>query len=278
MSDDQGRVLFDTFIYTTTPSFVGIEGADESPVYIIDIDKSLVSHLQLHLKRYKLRSKFQIHKIPESHLQLFSVWPSLPSSSSANNTTITSSFSITDPRSPHLGSRLLASTPPATPLHPEIIYHLRRTLHGVPEGPLEILEGQALPAESNLDVMNGVDYSKGCYVGQELTSRTYHTGVIRKRLLPLSVFTKDMQEPETLSYSPMAEVDLPPSGTGLSVEGEKRSPGKWLRGWGNLGWGLCRLDYVGRVLRCEWEGKEVFVKPFLPEWADREKDTGSVEQ
>jgi transferase CAF17, mitochondrial len=267
-------VLFDTFIYTTTQSFVGIDGKDNSPVFIIDIDKSLVSNLQLHLKRYKLRSKVQIQQIPESQLQIFSVWPSLPSSS----TSPAASLSITDPRSPHLGTRLLTSTPPSTSLHPEIIYHLRRTLHGVPEGPLEILENQALPAESNLDVMNGVDYTKGCYVGQELTSRTYHTGVIRKRLLPLSIFTKDMQEPDMLSYNPMVALELPPQGTGLMAEGEKRSPGKWLRGWGNLGWGLCRLDYVGRVLRCELEGKEVFVKPFMPEWADVEKDTGSVER
>lgn len=127
--------------------------------------------------------------------------------------------------------------------------------------------------------MNGVDYSKGCYVGQELTSRTYHTGVIRKRLLPLSIFTQDMAEPETLSYNPLVDVKLPPQGTALTAEGEKRSPGKWLRGWGNLGWGLCRLDFVGRVLRCEMgEGREVFVKAFLPEWADRAKDTGSVER
>jgi len=265
-------VLFDTFIYTTTPSFVGIEGGNDYPVYIIDIDKSLVSSLQQHLKRYKLRSKFQMRQIPESQLQLFSVWPSLPTPSD------TPSLSITDPRSPHLGSRLLTSTAPSMPLQPEIVYHLRRTLHGVPEGPLEILEQQALPAESNLDVMNGVDYTKGCYVGQELTSRTYHTGVIRKRLLPFVAFTKHSQEPATLSYNPQTELELPPPGTGFIAEGEKRSPGRWMRGWGNLGWGLCRLDYVGKVLRCEWAGREVFFKPFLPEWADGQTETGSVEQ
>jgi hypothetical protein len=136
----------------------------------------------------------------------------------------------------------------------------------------------ALPAESNLDVMSGVDYTKGCYVGQELTSRTYHTGVIRKRLLPMSLFPADGEaEPLTLGYNPLLEVALPPSGTPMIVEGEKRNPGKFLRGWGNLGWGLCRLDYVGRVLKCRWDGGEVLAKPFLPEWGDREKDAGSVE-
>jgi folate-binding Fe-S cluster repair protein YgfZ len=127
--------------------------------------------------------------------------------------------------------------------------------------------------------MFGVDFTKGCYVGQELTSRTYHTGIIRKRLLPLSLYPQEgeIQEPMTLAYDPSIAVALPPSGTAMAAEGEKRSPGKFLRGWGNLGWGLCRLDFVGRALKCEWEGGTILAKSFLPEWADREKDTGTVE-
>ena len=220
------------------------------------------------MKRYKLRSKFQTHEIPSSQLQLFSVWPSLP----ANTPPAEDSLIIPDPRAPHLGDRLLTKhSPPALTLHPLEVYHIRRTLHGVPEGPEEILEGSALPAESNLDVLHGVDYTKGCYVGQELTSRTYHTGVIRKRLLPVSIYPGgQVQEPLTLSWNSALEMELPPSGTPLVTEGEKRSPGKFLRGWGNVGWGLCRLDYVGKVLRCEWEGKSLFMKPFLPEWGNTE--------
>ena len=124
--------------------------------------------------------------------------------------------------------------------------------------------------------MSGIDFTKGCYVGQELTSRTYHTGIIRKRLLPLSLVPEggEIQEPMTLAYNASLSMTLPPSGTAMAAEGEKRSPGKFLRGWGNVGWGLCRLDYVGRVLKCEWDGGTVLAKPFLPKWADREKDTG----
>ena len=126
--------------------------------------------------------------------------------------------------------------------------------------------------------MSGIDFTKGCYVGQELTSRTYHTGIIRKRLLPLSLYpaSGEVQEPITLAYDASLSMRLPPSGTALTAEGEKRSPGKFLRGWGNVGWGLCRLDYVGRVLKCEWDGGAILAKPFLPKWADMEKDTGSV--
>jgi transferase CAF17, mitochondrial len=243
-------------------------------VFIIEVDKSLLQNLKIHLQRYKLRSKFQTLEIPPSNLRVFSIWPTIPPNSSPAD-----SLNISDPRSPHLGSRVLCSQPPSSESYPLEVYHLRRTLHGVPEGPEEIPEGSALPAESNLDVMSGIDYSKGCYVGQELTSRTYHTGVIRKRILPLSIYPADggVPEPMTLAYDSSLSMSLPPSGTALAAKGEKRSPGRFLRGWGNLGWGLCRLDYVGRVLKCEWDGRAILAKPFLPEWADREKDQSSVE-
>ena len=63
-------------------------------------------------------------------------------------------------------------------------YHIYRTLAGIPEGPLELPPGQALPFESNFDYTDSVSFNKGCYLGQELTARTHYTGVIRKRLLP----------------------------------------------------------------------------------------------
>ncbi|WWC57694.1 uncharacterized protein I303_100228 [Kwoniella dejecticola CBS 10117] len=64
-------------------------------------------------------------------------------------------------------------------------YHLRRLLLGIPEGPKEIIPGTALPLESCMDLHGGVDFRKGCYLGQELTVRTYHTGATRKRILPI---------------------------------------------------------------------------------------------
>ncbi len=86
-------------------------------------------------------------------------------------------------------------------------YTLHRILHGVPEGIIDIPPMHATPMESNLDVMGGckcrrvyhpyrtdykydipsVDFRKGCYVGQELTVRTYHLGVLRKRIFPIAV-------------------------------------------------------------------------------------------
>jgi transferase CAF17, mitochondrial len=270
----QGRVLFDVFIYSTDPSFVGVEPLHPSPMYLIEVDRSRIFSLKWHFDRYQLRNKFRTYEIPASQVQIFSVWPALPAH--APNA---ESVEIVDPRSPHLGTRMLTKKPPSIEPFPMEVYDIRRTLHGVPEGAEEIIPESALPAESNLDVMSGIDFTKGCYIGQELTSRTYHTGIIRKRLLPLSLFPAngEVAEPMTLAYDSALSLDLPPSGTSFKAEGERRSPGKFLRGWGNIGWGLVRLDNVGKVLKCDWEGGSILAKPFLPEWVETEKDTGTVE-
>lgn len=77
-----------------------------------------------------------------------------------------------------------------TPEH----YHLHRLVHAVPEGPADF---PALPLEANIDFMNGVDYRKGCYVGQELTARTHHKGIVRKRGMVFRLF----REGEELSWT-----------------------------------------------------------------------------
>uniref|UniRef100_A0A7S1TG96 CAF17 C-terminal domain-containing protein n=1 Tax=Compsopogon caeruleus TaxID=31354 RepID=A0A7S1TG96_9RHOD len=67
-------------------------------------------------------------------------------------------------------------------------YHLRRLALGLPEGHGEAacdFLHQPIPLECNLELLEGVSFSKGCYLGQELTAKTHHTGVVRKRLVPV---------------------------------------------------------------------------------------------
>ena len=61
-------------------------------------------------------------------------------------------------------------------------YELIRLLYCVPEGSKELKD--KLPLNYNLHNLNGISFNKGCYIGQELTQRTYHTGVLRKILMP----------------------------------------------------------------------------------------------
>ncbi|KAG4429014.1 hypothetical protein IFR05_015510 [Cadophora sp. M221] len=169
----------------------------------------------------------------------------------------------------------------------EDVYRVRRYLKGVPEGQDELVREQALPQESNVDFMGGIDYKKGCYVGQELTIRTHHRGVVRKRILPVMLYGMEDAEPMGLEYD---------VGRGLGVEGipretgigrferKGRSAGKFIAGVGNVGLGLCRLETMTDVLvqgeaggyregnefTVQWgeegEGKMLKIKAFVPSW------------
>lgn len=202
-----------------------------------------------------------------------------------------------DHRAPGFGKRAVLprdQQPALSTLEAEVpecdveTYRLRRYLHGVPEGQGEILEGVALPAESCVDYMGGVDFRKGCYVGQELTIRTHHQGIVRKRILPVVVYPGDVEgAPGRLRYDPRVEVRLPPGGTDIKRVGKKgRAAGKWLTGVGNVGLALCRLEMMtdvrldggdgvggwkeGDEFAVEWEGEgnkeRVKVKAFVPGW------------
>jgi len=155
----------------------------------------------------------------------------------------------------------------------------------VPEGQSEIQYATALPLECNLDYMGGVDFRKGCYVGQELTIRTRHTGVVRKRVLPVRLYGvgEEVGEEVGLEYDERWEGGGLGSGANIvrvGAEGRAsgRSAGKWVVGVGNVGLALCRLEVmvgegggggggfkVVREEEGEWGG-EVRVKAFVPSW------------
>jgi len=152
----------------------------------------------------------------------------------------------------------------------------------VPEGQSEIAHGTALPLECNMDYMGGIDFRKGCYVGQELTIRTRHTGVVRKRVLPVRLYTVGEEVGEAgLVYDERWKGGLPGSGANIvrvGAEGKAagRSAGRWAAGVGNVGLALCRLEVmVGEGVAGEFkvvgedgdeEGGEVRVKAFVPSW------------
>ena len=159
------------------------------------------------------------------------------------------------------------------------LYTIYRMLSGIAEGPLEVLPQQALPLESNLDFLNGVSFKKGCYVGQELTARTYHRGLTRKRLLSVVVTDDGMAIDSFNTIEEAAErlkssdQPFPTSNETISlrtVDG-KSSGGKLLHTIQisdkvTLGIGLIRLDQVvwdDTSLRTE-DGKMVTVLP--PSW------------
>ncbi|PVU90543.1 hypothetical protein BB561_004832 [Smittium simulii] len=195
-----GRVMLDSYIYPKNEtSESGKSG------FIIEVDGRLVNTLLLLLRVHKLRAKIEIQDVTEEY-STFVVWGNPLNISQdgrvlydiikSNKTTSSSCIWAIDSRTPSLGLRLILDKSKEVAL-PESYqkvgqndYDLYRMLMGIPEGSNDFTQRVSLPLELNLDIMKGVDFMKGCYVGQELTIRTHHRGMIRKRLMPV-IFSKD---------------------------------------------------------------------------------------
>jgi transferase CAF17, mitochondrial len=290
-----GRVLHDVFIYPIPSTSEGIEGAGsgQGPHFLIEVDATQATALLKHLKRYKLRSKIALRAVDEDEMSVWQVWDDGNASASGISTTACTSMlqmdsngtiTVPDLRAPRMGYRVLSRgtdldidtlalnfTPSFSQQQQqqqqnqrtdETAYRIRRYLLGVAEGSAEIVPAQALPQESNMDLMGGIDFRKGCYVGQELTIRTRHRGVVRKRILPCVLYGEGEPVPEVLQYDPSA---TPPtyagnggSGNGSGSNGgdnlksltigrygkKGRSTGTFLSGIGNLGLALCRVQLM----------------------------------
>jgi folate-binding protein YgfZ len=65
-------------------------------------------------------------------------------------------------------------------------YEAHRIALGVPRGGLDFIYGDAFPHETDMDQLHGVDFEKGCYVGQEVVSRMEHRGTARTRVVPVA--------------------------------------------------------------------------------------------
>ena len=287
-----GRVLHDVFIYPSPT-------ADPTePAYLVEVDKAEVQNFMKHLKKYKLRAKLKMRALDEGERSIWASWDEKNGSIWARDdgdAGVELPLSCEDKRAPGLGYRIIADDAFAererlnsaeVPLES---YTLRRMLHGVAEGQGEIISGAALPMESNMDVMGGIDFHKGCYVGQELTIRTHHRGVVRKRILPVQLYDFDSPPPESdvIVYDEDTQIQVPPAGSSIRKvsQGRGASPGKFLAGIGNVGLALCRLEtmtdlaFTGEATRYDpdeefavsWgeEGEatgKVKVKAFIPPW------------
>lgn len=192
----QGRILYDAIVYSKSDDTL-----------LIECDKESSSELRRHLRMYRLRKKINIDCLQRE----LSPWVVFnPNTDSQIQVSECKDFLFcNDPRLKSLGVRVILPKTSEAGVLKQLIpneslekttansdYKLHRIGLGVGEGVNDHLPGKAFPLESNADFLHGVSFQKGCYLGQELTARTYHTGVIRKRILPLS-FLKPLPEGET---------------------------------------------------------------------------------
>ena len=104
-------------------------------------------------------------------------------------------------------------------------YERHRIAHGAPDGSRDMEVGRATLMECGFEALNGVDFEKGCYVGQELTARTKHRGLVRRRLAPV-----------------VLEGPLPPNGTPI-MAGE-REVGEIRTGLDDAALAVLRLERI----------------------------------
>jgi folate-binding protein YgfZ len=153
----QGRLLFDLFV-------VGREDGAW-----LDVAAERRDALIMRLTMYRLRAKVEI---AADDTPVLAAWPALSGSGW-----------FADPRLPELGSRGYGVEAEATAN--EAAYEAHRLALGVP-GEADWGSDKTYPIEANFDLLHGIDFKKGCFVGQETTSRMKRRGVIKTRMLPLT--------------------------------------------------------------------------------------------
>jgi tRNA-modifying protein YgfZ len=165
----QGKILFDFFV------------VPEGDGFLIDVARDKADELLKRLLFYRLRAQVETEQEPS--LAVAATWGGTPARPQG-------AIAYADPRLPELGFRLLL--PKDTALADlgcetasESDYHGLRIRFGVPEGGRDYGFGDAFPHEALFDQLNGVDFAKGCYVGQEVVSRMEHRGTARKRIVPV---------------------------------------------------------------------------------------------
>ena len=297
----QGKVLHDVFIYPTLgSSFHEQTNKTEDAGFLVEVDGDQVPTLLKHLKRHKLRAKLQMRLVEEGELDIWATWkeaekwtPFSGVAGEGSNVDDRGNLTLVDSRAMGMGQRILLPSTTKLDTLPAMegiqdagldAYTIRRYLRGVPEGQQEIPRDDVLPMNSNFDIMGGIDFKKGCYVGQELTIRTHHTGVVRRRILPVTLFDAAAAVPEKMQYEASTSFATPERNTDIKIDGKRGKPGRWINGVGNIGLAMCRLELMTDLqvtgepstfspedrfvvkTGAEEDAQTLGVKAFVPDW------------
>jgi folate-binding protein YgfZ len=174
----QGKIIAD-FLITEAK-------AEDDGGYLIDCARVLAQPLADKLKFYKLRAKVLVQNLSD-RLGVLAVWDGEPATKPE--------LSYVDPRDEKLGWRILLPELLASRAAVDIgaqsvdaaAYDAHRIGCGAPSGGIDFAYGDAFPHEANMDRLHGVDFDKGCYVGQEVVSRMHHRGTARTRTVRVTL-------------------------------------------------------------------------------------------
>jgi len=244
----QGRFLHDFFI------------AEQNGAYVIDAEAARIDDLRRRLMLYRLRSKVTIAPLTDLVVVAAFGEGTLPALGLGDEpgraASVAGGLAYVDPRLSGLGARIIlprerieALASAGFQAGERVAYDRLRLSLGVPDGSRDLPVEKALLLENGFDELNGVDWKKGCYVGQEVTARMKYRALVRKRLLPVRL-----------------EGAPPEPGTPVVLDGEEAGEMRSAAG----GWGLAllRLEIVEKAER---EGRSLSagsasVTPLKPPW------------
>ncbi|WP_436642978.1 CAF17-like 4Fe-4S cluster assembly/insertion protein YgfZ [Microbaculum sp. FT89] len=246
----QGKILFEFMIFRA--------GADQ---FLLDCPADSVAELAKRLTFYKLRAKVEIAAQPD--MAVVALWDS-------DAQPHPSAFA--DPRLAALGWRALLPASEAQTVAgqggsaSEADYHARRIALGVAELGADYASSAAFPHEANLDQLGGVDFKKGCYVGQEVVSRMQHRGTARSRFVPVAI-------------SGAAPDAGPTVEAGTTVEAGGKAVGTMGSSAGDTGLALLRLDRIGDAVAAgnAITAGDATLTPRKPDWAGFDWPAGDQE-
>jgi len=153
----QGKIIADFFVHKSGDGL------------LLETAEKFAKVLALRLKMYKLRAKIDIVDVSVDY-DIYALWDE------------TGDVGINDPRHAKLGQRFLTKPGNLTPEHTPKDYDLHRMSLSVPDSTWDFGTEQMFPADTNMDLLHGVDYKKGCFIGQEVVSRMHRKTNVRKRM------------------------------------------------------------------------------------------------
>jgi hypothetical protein len=206
----QGKIMFDMIVAEAAVADGG--------GFFLDVPEALADPCVGRLNFYKLRAKVTIENLSET-LAVMAVWDS--------DAVTEYGLCYPDPRLSALGWRIML--PPhltaetaadlGAALVPAEEFEAHRIALGVPRGGLDFGYGDAFPHEADMDQLNGVDFAKGCFVGQEVVSRMEHRGSVRTRIVPVAYdgFAPDPGAAVTAAAKPVGTFGSAADGRALAL-------------------------------------------------------------
>jgi len=257
----QGKFLHDLFVL------------HDGERIFLECERDRRQDLLKRLRLYKLRAKVELEDLAEAWTVAVAfgtpgtIAPGLPAGAAAGEAVaFAGGRAFVDPRLPDLGWRIWLPAEGAEQALAESglsltdpeAYERHRLALGVPDGSRELEVDRALLLESGFDELHGIDWKKGCWMGQELTARTKYRGLVKKRLLPVAF-----------------EGAPPPAGAPVLRDG--RDIGTFRGGVagseGGIGLALLRLEALAPGAPLEAEG--VVLHPRVPDWVSLPPDVES---